>query len=237
MDPTKDAQSPTAANDSPAPDQRIADLELFVKGVVHDLNNSLNVIKTNLYLLRQRLAGGDAKMVRPLERIDDQVTAIRRLLEGHQAFYHAEQPVMQRVNLNDVARGVADSAAVPEGYDLQLALDPALPYVSADPRLLDAVLRALLRNSVRAMAGSGMIRMSTGADSSHVEIAVEDSGPGIPESLLPRAREPFVSGWPEHAGLGLALADRVAHAHGGELTIESKPGEGTRVAVWLPTTA
>ena len=237
MDPTRDAQPPTAANEPPAPDQRIADLELFVKGVVHDLNNSLNVIKTNLYLLRQRLAGGDAKMVRPLERIDDQVTAIRRLLEGHQAFYHTEQPVMQRVNVNDVARAVAESATVPEGYDLKLDLDPSVPYVSADPRLLDASLRALLRNSVRAMAGSGMIRLSTRAGDGRVEVVVEDSGPGIPESLLPRAREPFVSGWPEHAGLGLALVDRVAHAHGGEIEITSTSGEGARVAILLPTAA
>ncbi|MCC2672119.1 MAG: histidine kinase, partial [Armatimonadetes bacterium] len=205
MDPTS---TPIVERSDPANDQRLADLEVFVRGVVHDLNNALNVMKTNLYLLRQRLPGDETKIVRPLTRIEDQVGAIRVLLEGYQSFYHAEQPAFQRANLNEVARNVLAATMIPEGYQVQLELDDTLPVVEADPKLIEAALRALIRNSIRAMSGTGTIRITSREEAGAVEFAVEDSGPGIPAEIRDRALEPFVSTWPEHAGLGLALVDR-----------------------------
>src|SRR6266542_6291617 len=79
-----------------AGDQRMADLATFSSGLVHDIRNPLNVIRTNVYLLRQRLAEADPKVLRAVERIDDQVTVAMALLDGVQAFYRAEQPQFQR---------------------------------------------------------------------------------------------------------------------------------------------
>ena len=233
MEPTiPPSSSHTSSTDTQ--DQRLADLELFVKGVVHDLNNSLNVIKTNLYLLRQRMPNPDTRTARPLERIDDQVTTIRRLLEGHQAFYNAEHPVMQRTDLNEVVRAVADEALVPEGYELQLMLEPGGCSVTADPRLLDAALRALIRNSIRAMAGSGTIRVCTQRGPDTARLVVEDTGPGIPEGMREKVVQPFISTWPEHAGLGLALVQRIARAHHGEAQVDAGGEGGARVTLEWP---
>jgi len=230
-----DSSSAPVPTSSEPNDQRLADLELFVRGVVHDLNNALNVMKTNLYLLKQRLPQDDVKITRPQERIQDQVEAIRLLLEGHQSLYHTAQPILQRMNLNEVAGGVVEASRLPEGYQLEFRADESLPPLQeGDPNLIAAALRALLRNSVRALPGAGWIRIETRNSGAFAELSVTDSGSGIPPEIADRAFEPFVSMWPDHAGLGLALVERVARAHGGSATLRLGPGEGSHVTISLP---
>src|ERR1041385_2644131 len=95
-------------------DQRMADLSAFADGLVHDLRNPLNVIRTNVYLLRQRLPSEDARAGRAMDRIDDQVTVAMRLLDGVQGFYRADRPTMQQVNVNELLASVAATAGLPE---------------------------------------------------------------------------------------------------------------------------
>jgi signal transduction histidine kinase len=231
MDPTS---APVAERRTETEVQRLADLELFVRGVVHDLNNALNVMQTNLYLLRQRLPADEIKVQRPLNRIEDQVGTIGSMLEGYQALYHAAQPSCQRLDLSELIRKVLPSVGIPEGYELLPELDPQLPPVEADPKLIEASVRAILRNSIRAMPGMGEIRVITRRAGDRVELVVEDTGPGLPAEIADRVFEPFVSTWPEHAGLGLALVERVAASHGGSASASSSPGAGTRVTIQLP---
>ena len=224
-----------AAELGQAAETRMADLAAFSRGIVHDLRNPLNVIVANVYLLRQRLAGEDPRAARPVERIGEQVKALENLLNGYLAFEQAGSPSMQRVHLNDVVRTVVEGITLGEGCQIELSLDETLPLVDADPRLLESSLRALIRNSLRAMENEGSLRIITGGEPGCVFLAVEDSGPGIPEEGLPRVFEPFFSTWEEHAGMGLPLAAKVARAHGGRALLETRPGGGTRVSLQLPT--
>lgn len=225
--------TPPAAFDD-ASEARLRDVVSFSKGMVHDLRNPLNVIVANVYLMRQRLAGSDPRSLRPVERVADQVKAVERLLNGYLAFEQADHPVFQRSQLNDVVRGVAESLVLGEACRVELELEESLPLVDADPGLLESALRALIRNAVRAMGSEGTVRLSTGAVPEGVRLRVEDTGPGIEESLLPRVFEPFFSTWEEHAGLGLALVAKVARAHGGGCRLCTGPGRGTCVEMVLP---
>jgi signal transduction histidine kinase len=222
---------------SAAADSRMADLALFAKGVVHDLRNPLNVVVTNLYLLRQRLEGAEPRVARPLERLGDQVAAVEHLLAGYLAFDLAEHPAFQRVNLNEFVDTVAASFVLSEGFALQVELAPDCPIVSADPRLIDAALRAAVRNAIRALNGEGAVTLMVCSEPGAANLIVQDDGPGIPSEILPRVFEPFFSTWTEHAGVGLPLVDRVARAHSGKATISSTPGEGTQVALSFPVEA
>lgn len=225
---------------SPRPEQidaaetRTADLATFARGVVHDLRNPLNVVVANLYLLRQRMEGADPRALPPVERISDQVKVLESLLAGYLAFDQATRPTLQRLQINEVARSVVDSLMAGKG--IRFRLEPALelPPVLADPRLVEAALRALVRNSVRAMGGEGTIKIETCAAPGGVMLTVQDNGPGIPESILPRVFDPFFSTWEEHAGLGLPLAAVVMRAHGGWCRLRSAPGEGTLVEMHFP---
>src|SRR3954470_23905220 len=90
-------------------ERRVADLATFADGFIHDLRNPLNVIRTSLYLLRQKLPSDDPSIARVVNRIEDQVTAEERLLEAAQAFYKSGRPAFQRIDLNDLVRRAAES--------------------------------------------------------------------------------------------------------------------------------
>ena len=226
-------------NSSPSPsgadlEQRLQDLATFADGLVHDLRNPLGVIRNNLYLLRQRLPEEDARLLRSVERIDDQVTVATRILDGLQVFYRGSNPSLQRINLNDLVRNVADSVSLPEGVALEYALAEDLGLVSGDPQLLEPALRALLRNAVEALLEGGTIMVGTAREGDCVRVTVRDTGAGMPEDVLARALEPLYTTRRGHSGLGLALVDRVARGHGGRAFVASTPGEGTTAAVELP---
>jgi signal transduction histidine kinase len=67
-----------------------------------------------------------------------------------------------------------------------------------------------------------------------VEVVISDSGPGIPDDHLPRIFEPFFTTKATGTGLGLAVVRRIMEGHGGDVQVESRPGEGTRVRLRFP---
>ena len=215
--------------------QRVADLSTFASGMVHDLRNPLNVIRTNLYLLRKWVPADEPRAVRALERVDDQVGVAMRLLEGAQAFYRAERATLQPTQLNEIVQNVADTTSLPEGYFLETDLAVDLPTISAEAQLLDSILRALIRNAVEALSGGGgTIRVRTEGVDGTVRLSVADNGEGISPEVGDRIFEPFFTTRRSHSGLGLATVSRVVSAHGGTVYAESEPGEGTRVVTDLP---
>lgn len=226
---------------SPTPEQladaaeRTRDLAAFARGAVHDLRNPLNVMVANVYLLRQRLADAEPRTTKPVERIADQVKGVETILGGYLAFDQVAHPSLQPTQLNEVVQAVRDSLIVTEGCEVVLGLSPDLPAIRADSRLLETVIRGLIRNSVRAMGSEGTITISTACSSEGVALSVADSGPGISDADLPRVFEPFFSTWEEHAGLGLPLAALTAQAHGGGCVLQTAPGAGTRVEIRFPT--
>jgi len=219
---------------SPEADQRIADLAVFANGVAHDIRNPLSVIRTSVYLLKQGASSQEERSRKALQRIDDQVNAALHLLNGIQALDRVRQPTFQRVSLNELARSVAASTNLPDEYRVELDLEEEVPLLDADPQLLEAALRALIRNSIEALQGGGIIRLRTRQTNGNLHLVVEDSGSGIPEEVLGRVFEPFFSTRRAHSGLGLPLASQVALAHHGRAWVNSLEGEGTRVTLEFP---
>ena len=115
---------------------------------------------------------------------------------------------------------------------------------------MDLALTALLANAREALGGQGTIRVATallqprphrpggrpGPMQVRVTFEVRDMGPGIPPGLSGKVFEPFFTTRMDghHAGLGLTLARQVAEAHGGSVSLESVPGQGTVVRIHLP---
>jgi signal transduction histidine kinase len=113
--------------------------------------------------------------------------------------------------------------------------------LQADPALVGRVLDNLLDNAAKYSDASTPIELSLSDAEGGVAIGVRDRGIGIAPEDLGRVFTPFFRGDRSRArdtggaGLGLALAKRIVEAHGGRITLESRPGEGTRVSVWLPS--
>jgi signal transduction histidine kinase len=121
---------------------------------------------------------------------------------------------------------------------LELALPASLPEVSVDPMQLEQALVEIVSNALDAMPDGGSLRIGAslagnGTAPREVAIEVVDTGPGIPEQVLPSVCEPFFTTRQEGTGLGLAIAKRYVEQNGGMLEIVSRPG-GTTVRVRLP---
>jgi signal transduction histidine kinase len=135
---------------------------------------------------------------------------------------------------------------------LVLSVPPALPAVIVDPDGLSQVLLNVLVNAVGAVPPGGRIELAAGsadersreelqarpgaeAAAPGIEIRVIDTGHGIAPEILPRVFEPFFSTRPgEGTGLGLSICRDIIRDHGGRIGVESRPGEGTTVIIWLP---
>jgi len=129
---------------------------------------------------------------------------------------------------------------------LHTRVAPGLPPLDVDPVRIGEVLSNLLSNALRHTPSGGSVVISaepaespgpaeTGGDGRAVAIAVEDTGAGIPPEALPHVFDRFVKAADSGgAGLGLAIAKSLVEAHGGTITAESPPGEGTTMRFVLP---
>src|SRR5439155_2521652 len=110
----------------------------------------------------------------------------------------------------------------------------ALPAVRADADLICQVLLGLLANAAEATPRGGEVALAAAAADGVVELAVADSGPGVPPDLRARIFEPFFTTRPRGSGLGLAVDRPVVEALGGGIDVVERAGGGARSPVCLP---
>ncbi len=149
------------------------------------------------------------------------------------------------VNLGEIAEGTAslfEAEAEDKGIVLTTRIEPDLPPINADPQRIGQVIGNLLSNALRyTPENKGQIILTVRQVQKNIELNVQDNGPGISEEDLPHLFDRFWRGEKSRtraeggAGLGLAIAKQLVELHGGTIEVESKPGEGTKFRVSLPT--
>ena len=232
-----------------AQSEKMEAVTTLAAGVAHDFNNALLVVRGYASLLA---TGADPTAVEMARRIDAAVehaaTISRRL------FALGPTPTGRLESL-DLTRLVGELVAtwsgdLDESVAVSLALAPRLPAALVDRAQVTQAVTCLLENAREALGHSGgLISVTTEAldsdptvterlgatDARHfLRVTVTDNGPGMDEATRARALEPFFSTKDHAAGLGLAVVYGVASQCGGSVEIQSAPGEGTRVDLYLP---
>ncbi len=220
----------------------------LASGVAHDINNALSPVLGYVDLLLQTEPDLSPRVREYLERVKQAGESIADTVQRLRNLYRPQAPTTTApVDLNRIARAALDLAR-PRWKDLAQAqgrafrvveeLSARAPLVEADEgELRDAVVN-LVMNALDAMPRGGTLTVRTGIREGEAFLEVADTGVGMDEVTVSRAREPFfTTKGPEGTGLGLAVADRIAHAYGGRLELESTLGEGTRARLVFPSSA
>ncbi|MBK1657904.1 PAS domain S-box protein, partial [Paracraurococcus ruber] len=215
--------------------QKLEALGRIAGGVAHDFNNLLQVLTAALHMI----GGGKADAARveryaaiALQAAERGAGLTRRML----AFARQDQLQTGPVALPDLLQGLATLLHGPLGPDirLEIAAPAGLPPVRSDRMQLELVLFNLALNARDAMPHpQGLV------PADYLRIRVADTGQGMDAATLARATEPFFTTKEvgQGTGLGLAMAHGFAAQSGGALLIESRPGQGTVVTLWLPRAA
>lgn len=215
----------------------------LLQAVSHDLRTPLAGIKASVNSLRQPdVSWGPeqtAEFLATVEEETDRLTAlIDNLLDMSRIQADAIVPVLRPAGLDEVVPGALASLGR-EGHDVRVEIPDDLPAVNTDPALLERVVANLVDNALTHGASSEAVRVEAGSIGGQVLLRVIDRGQGIPPGQREAVLAPFQrqgDAKPNRGrgvGLGLAVADGLTRALGGQLSIEDTPGGGTTVVIEL----
>ena len=232
--------------------QKLEAMGELTGGVAHDFNNLLTPIVGSLDMLQRRQVGGEReqRMISgAIQSADKARTLVQRLL----AFARRQPLKPQPVDLALLVTGMSELLGTTLGPRVQLQFDvaPTLPMALADPHQVEMALLNLSVNARDAMPDGGSLTIAVQScvleyaaaagvpPGRYAVVRIYDSGSGMGAETRQRAIEPFFStkGIGQGTGLGLSMAHGLAQQLGGALTIESEPGMGTTVSLWLNQTA
>ena len=216
---------------------RIASLSVLAGSLAHDLNNALSVIMGNLDFLRE--ADDQEERQEILSDIEHGIKSARDITRRFTSFSRGSAVVLTPLYLQpwlqELTRAFRSGQRV--RTTLQLPSEPV--WCQADEPQLTQVVLNLLMNAFQAAGPERPIMLSlvseASEDSALALIRVEDEGPGLPEDLIARIFEPFVTTKPGGSGLGLASAQRIIKGHNGELKAYNRASGGACFEVSLPS--
>lgn len=218
-------------------DYQRATVSTLVRAVAHEIKNPLNAIAVRLEILRARI---EAQVPEAEDEIDLLTREVGRMDRVVKTFLDLGRPVkLERTKvyvaaLVDELVSLVRPQAERAGIAIEWRAGTVLPTIEADEGLLRQALLNVIQNGLEAMPGGGVLRIEVTERSGLCEIAVSDTGHGIPAELRDRIFEPYFSAKENGTGLGLAIAQRTIHTHGGQIKVESKPGQGTTFRFLLP---
>jgi signal transduction histidine kinase len=217
--------------------ERLSALGQLTATMAHELRNPLSAIRNTLFAVKETAAGSGLNLERPLSRVERSVERCDRIIND----------LLDYTRIKDLHRAVL----APDPWIEEVLGEQRLPadiivarkfgadcMIAIDPERMRRVLINLLDNAAQAMTEAGRerkITVSTAHVGGRFELAIEDTGSGIPSDVLPKVFEPLFSTKSFGTGLGLPMVKQIIEQHGGTIAISSEPGKGTKVTVRLQT--
>lgn len=223
--------------------ERLAAVGQTIAMLSHHIKNILQGVRGGSYLIDMGLNDHNEDLVRKgWGIVEKNQNKIYHLVMDMLTFSKERQPLLEEVPLNDLITEVCElmqSRAEECGVQLEWNLDDNLPLTIADSEGIHRAVLNIVTNAIDAAeeteGGTVLVQNGYDSDLDKVFIAVTDNGPGIPEDRLKTIFNLFESNKGSRGtGLGLAVSQKIIREHGGEITLESKPGEGSRFTLAWP---
>jgi PAS domain S-box-containing protein len=223
--------------------EKLAALGTLAAGLAHELNNPIGIISTRaeLMLLDAESRSLPDDVTEDLRVIHRHSQRIARITQGLLSFARSPSGQSGRVDLNrviDETLLLVEKTIVKDGVRVRHALTPDLPMIWGDANALQQVVVNLLTNARDAVRAGGEIFIETRVAAEppgRVQLAVRDTGSGIPPEVLAKIFDPFFTTKAEGTGLGLSISYGIVRDHRGTVDVRSTPGEGTTFVLTFRT--
>jgi len=223
-------------------------------GIAHDFNNILTSIMGYLVLAQEREKSlDDPRLAKYLERSLRSGKRAQELIQQLLTFSRGQRGERRAISLKPLLKESVQliRSTLPSSIELRTQVNVDVPSVMLDPVHLEQIFLNLCINARDAMGGRGTLIVSLGQthldndvctacrasfSGDFVELAVGDTGNGVPADILDRIFEPFFSTKEtgKGSGMGLAMVHGIVHEYGGHIVVETEPGHGTVFRVMLP---
>jgi PAS domain S-box-containing protein len=221
--------------------ESLAALTTLAAGVAHEIKNPLASIRIQLGIIRRIL---EKNCTKKTESIFHNISLVEQEIDRLNSivvdFLFAVRP-MDITLILDRAEEVIDEVvelmrheAEDQHIRIVTQIEPDLPDVMIDRKNLKQALLNIVKNAIAAMPDGGVLTISASVKNDELQIAVSDTGIGIPEELMTKIFEPYFTTKESGTGLGLTITFKIVKEHNGEITVESTPSKGSTFTIHLP---
>jgi len=216
--------------------EKLSVIGQLAAGVAHEVRNPLATISLITQHLERKCA--DNYQIEKLKTIQRNISRIDKIVYGLLNFSRPPRSNFTYHDINEILERVEPilKHLLPENIKIIKKYDPKLPKAWFNSDCLEQVFLNLISNAMRAMKSGGELYITTSFNSTRKGIIIkfEDTGVGIPEKNLKKIFKPFFTTYKEGTGLGLSICQNIINEHKGNISVESKLGEGTIFTIFLP---
>jgi two-component system sensor histidine kinase PilS (NtrC family) len=219
---------------------RMAAIGELSAGIAHEIRNPLAAIAGSVQVLKgsRNLNPQEERLMSIILKESDRLNVT---IADFLSFVRPQErnPVEFDIaaSLSETLDLLSNSSELTEQHRIEREVDPPSYQIVGDANQIRQVFWNIARNAIQAMAGGGVLRVTTHLDSESYRICFADDGRGMSEEDIRRLFQPFRTNSPTGTGLGMAISYRIVQEHGGRIAVDSTEGRGTTISVSLPTAA
>jgi signal transduction histidine kinase len=220
--------------------ERLATIGQVTATVAHELRNPLSAIRNTVYSIKDAMQRSGVDLERPMSRVERNIGRCDRIISILLDYTRSRDIKCTQVGIDGWLNDMLNEQPIPQGIRLIRELNAPNCQVAIDAEQMRRALLNLMENAIQALAeGDGgaverQITVSTRIAGDHLDLVVEDNGPGIAEDVLLRVFEPLFSTKNFGTGLGLSIVKQIITQHKGSIEIASEHTKGTRAIIHLP---
>lgn len=216
--------------------KHLSSLGEMTASISHEIRNPLGIIKSSAELLKKKMDRIDRQNTLP-EIIVEEAGRLNDIITDFLNFARPHQPDLRPARIEDIiAKNLQYLAPELERRQIQVvrAIEKPLPEIAVDADMLYQAFLNLFLNAIQAMKADGQLRIMLKKLDPHLEIIIEDSGPGIDPAIMDKIWDPFFTNKEKGTGLGLGIVLNIIESHNGTIRLENTPSGSARVQIALP---
>jgi signal transduction histidine kinase len=220
--------------------EKLASIGQMLATIAHEIRNPLGIIRSSADVLAKKSNPDASRITKLSQVIVEEATRLSTILTDFLDFAKPRSPQLKPIDVREVVERVRNNLDQQiQAHRIQWRqdrADDASTEIMGDPDLLYQAFLNIAINAFDAMERGGTLTVQIHGDDSHVAVAFSDNGHGIRDEHMPNIFTPFFTTHEMGTGLGLSVVHNIVTAHGGEISVSSKEGDGAVFTVALPRT-